>query len=270
MSRIDKGNALGSSGLLQPGWTYKNDGYGLLTGKAVFKIEETGAFSGSAQAWGAAHPKESNLYLHTATWSFGALGVTMIECEYVGIQNGLTVTKPNITGSSGLTSEHITTHPKFFDTAIAGPPDYPASSIEGAQDLYYGNNGAHFKDTKGGRFVGFLDPDYPEYYGKTHYLAPSSSFSGVIYTKNSGTVTSILSNVGKCKASRTFSGCELLPSYLGNSWTSASGYNQLLLAQVSFEDYAGGAGGNPIVFKINYELRFRRDGWNGDVYETAS
>lgn len=270
MARRDKGDPLLGSGQLQPGWTYKNDGYGLLTGKAVFKIDSGSAFSGPAQAWGSPHPKEPELYLHTATWSFGSLGVASIECEYVGIQQGLSVTKPNITGSSGLTSEHITTHPKFFDTAIAGPPEYPASQIEGAQDLYYGNNGAHFKDPKGGRFVGFLDPEFPEYYGKTHYLAPSTSFTGVVYSKSQDTVKSILSNVGKCKSSRTFAGAELLPAYIGNNFVSTSGYNQLLLAQVNFEDYAGGAGGTPIVYKINYEIRYRRDGWNGDVYETAT
>lgn len=270
MSRIEVGDPLNGSGILQPGWTYKNDGYGLLTGRAVFKIDKGGAFSGPAQAWGAVHPEEPNLFLHTATWSFGTLGIATIDCEYVGIQQNLAVTKPNITGSSGLTSEHITTHPDFFETSIAGPPPYPASTIEGAQALYYGNNGAHFKDPEGGRFVGFLDPDFPEYYGKTHYLAPSTSFTGVIYTKNKATVKEMLSNVGKCKSSRVFSSVELLPDYLGTVFKSDSGYNQLLLSQVNFEDYAGGAGGNPIVYKINYEIRFRRDGWLGDVYETAS
>ena len=52
MARIDKGNAL-TTKLLQPGWTYQNDGYGLVTGAARFIV--TDGSEGSAVLYGDSH-----------------------------------------------------------------------------------------------------------------------------------------------------------------------------------------------------------------------
>jgi hypothetical protein len=42
-----------------------------------------------------------------------------------------------------------------------------------------------------------------------------------------------------------------------------------MLSQVSFEDYCIQASGTPLIFKINYELRFNREGYPAEVYTTA-
>jgi hypothetical protein len=41
-----------------------------------------------------------------------------------------------------------------------------------------------------------------------------------------------------------------------------SGKKQLLLAQVSFEDFG-------LLYKVQYELRFNREGYNSAVYANA-
>jgi hypothetical protein len=40
-----------------------------------------------------------------------------------------------------------------------------------------------------------------------------------------------------------------------------------MLSQVSFEDYAVQSGGIPRIFKINYEIRFNREGYPAEVYQ---
>jgi hypothetical protein len=42
-----------------------------------------------------------------------------------------------------------------------------------------------------------------------------------------------------------------------------------MLSQVSFEDYCIQASGTPLIFKINYELRFNREGYPGEVYQAV-
>jgi hypothetical protein len=48
---------------------------------------------------------------------------------------------------------------------------------------------------------------------------------------------------------------------MGTSFT-ISGKNQLLLAQVSFEDFG-------LLYKVQYELRFNRDGYVASVYASV-
>jgi hypothetical protein len=273
MARIEQGNDLASP-ILQPGWSLTYDGYGLVTLKARYASNELDVISDvtigeqfSSAVWGTLAYR-----CQKVNYTIDKLGISYADAEFVGLQSGLTVTRPNITGSSGLTSEHITTHPEFFtaSTGIAGAKPFTASSILGPNGttLYKGLNGAHFQDPEGGKFVGFLDPTYPLYYGKSHYLAPVTSFSGVIYTSSSANVTTLRNAVGKTSSTNAFGGITLLPSYVGTSFT-ISGRNQLLLSQVNFEDYAVTAGGTAYVFKINYEIRYNREGYVSPVYSAA-
>jgi len=90
----------------------------------------------------------------------------------------------------------------------------------------------------------------------------------VIYTSSSANVTTLRNAVGKTSSTNAFGGITLLPSYVGTSFT-ISGRNQLLLSQVNFEDYAVTAGGTAYVFKINYEIRYNREGYVSPVYSAA-
>jgi hypothetical protein len=272
MARIENGNTL-TSPLLQPGYTLNYDGYGLLTLKARYACNEFDGIS-DVQIGDAFSGFAVTLRCQKVNHTFGKNGISFADAEYVGLESGLSVTRPNITGSTGLTSEHITTHPEFFtaSTGIAGAKPFTASSItqSNGAPLYKGLTGAHFQDPEGGKFVGFLDPTYPLYYGKSHYLAPVTSFSGVIYTTSSANVTTLRNAVGKTSGTNAFGGITLLPSYVGTSFTT-SGRNQLLLSQVNFEDYAltASGGSTPFMHKINYEVRYNRDGYVSPVYASA-
>lgn len=251
--------------MLQPGWTTTEDGYGLITVKARYVMDEgTVGFTLGQQVGDLLNARVSKI-----NKSFNKNGLAVEDLELVLLDS--TITRPNISGSSGLTSEHITTHPDFFGSSgIAGAKPFTASSIQGPNGttLYKGINGAHFQDPEGGKFVGFLDPTYPLYYGKSHYLAPVTSFSGVIYTTNDANVTTLKLAVGKTSGTNNFGGIKLLPNYVGTSFTTSS-RNQLLLSQVNFEDYAVTAGGTAYVFKINYEIRYNREGYLSTVYQSA-
>ena len=63
----------------------------------------------------------------------------------------------------------------------------------------------------------------------------------------------------------TLSTTDLLPSYMGTAYvagTSPNTRNQLLLAQVNVEDFGS-------LYKVNYEIRYNRDGYVAAVYPEA-
>ena len=282
MSLVKQGNAL-TTKLIQPGGVYQTDGYGLLTGKTTYFVDK--ASGGTAVVGGQVHPTYSDLFVHKFTLTKGALELDTIEAEYVGIDSNVAATRtlPNVTASTGLTSEHITTHPNFF-----GPTAPFSASIAGDGTTFTGSPinpdykvggvlGAHFKGTttNAGGFVGFLDSSTSAkqaFYGKNQYLAPTTSFSGSIYTNLASDVTSIKGAVGKTSNSNSFVSIKLLPDHLGTVWTTtAKGgtLDTILLSQVSFEDYCVPPGGTPKIFKINYEIRFNREGYPTQVYTRA-
>lgn len=277
MARIDNGNAL-ISPLLQPGTKVTADGYGLLTVTATFKVDQSYDFDvlgGRGVACPIAQFAQCDAHKYNA--GFDSLGIATLTVDYVGIDlnvNSGLRTNPQVGGSQGLTSENITTHPNFFElatgftgTPIAGvgsgtiaTPAYPA--VPGANPAEYeGNNGATFELAIGRRFLGFKKPQYKDFYGKTNYLAPQTSFSGFFYTSQSSHVTGLIERVGKTSGTRSFNSIDLLPSYMGSTFT-VSGKNQLLLTQVNTEDFGS-------LFKVNYEIRFNRDGYVASVYATA-
>ena len=188
-----------------------------------------------------------------------------------------------MTASNGLTSEHIVTHPNFFGpsagftTAIAGNGTAFTASTINPDYKVGGVFGAHFKGTatNAGGFVGFLDSSTSAkqyFYGKTQYLAPTTSFSGCIYTKSAANCASIRDALGKSSGTNSFAGIKLIPDHLGTTWTASikgETRNTLLLSQVNFEDYCVNPSGTPLIYKINYEIRFNREGYPAEVYASA-
>jgi hypothetical protein len=251
----------------------------MLTAKAMYQLDQT--VGGTAVFGGQVHPQYSDLFVHKFTLTRNALNIDEVTAEYIGINSAVgTTTRPNVTASHGLTSDHITTHPNFFGptapftTAIAGNGTVFVGSSIVPGEWVGGVFGAHFKGNaiNAGGFVGFKDSSTAAkqyFYGKNQYLAPTTSFSGHIYTKNAGTVTSMRNNVGKTSSSNSFDGVKLLPDHLGTTWTAnVKGVvrDTLMLSQVSFEDYCVLPSGTPLIFKINYELRFSREGYPAEVY----
>ena len=271
MAIVKQGNAL-TTPVQQPGGKISDDGYGLLTATVVWKADESAAL-GSVVNRGSTCPLDANCKAHRYSIVYDALGIATLTVDYVGIDGGATTTDPQITGSQGLTSENITTHPNFFELAtgfsgspIAGvgsgtlaTPAYTA--VAGTTDQFQGNNGATFEAAVGRKFLGFRKPEFKDFYGKTNYLAPQCSISGVLYTSSSTLVNNLRNAVGKTSGTGSFASTSLVPTYMGTSFT-ISGKNQLLLAQVSFEDYG-------LLYKIQYELRFNREGYVASVYAPA-
>ena len=273
MAIVKTGNALATP-QLQPGAKFIQDGYGLTVGTLTFKVDKTG--SSASFFRGASCPITAFSYckMHKASVDIGALDLDTWTAEYVGIAGGSATTEPQITGSQGLTSEHITTHPNFFETAtalgfsgspIAGVGTSPGTKADPNYQLvtgtseYGGNNGSTFESPKGRKFMGFKKAEFNDFYGKTNYLAPQCSISGIFYTTTSSIVNDHRNAVGKTSGNGTFAASKkLVPDYMGTSFT-ISGKNQLLLAQVSFEDFG-------LLYKVQYELRFNREGYVASVY----
>lgn len=278
MALVKTGNDL-TAKFVQPGGSFTNDGYGMMTARATYLVDKT--VGGTAVFTGQVHPVYSDFFCHKFTLTRGALDIDTIEAEYVGILLGIgDNTFPNVTASHGLTSEHITTHPNFFGpapgfaTAIAGNGTTFTTNPSNLEERVGGVFGATFKGTatNAGGFLGFKDSSTAAkqyYYGKTHYLSPITSFSGCIYTKNLANVTTIRDAVGKTSGSNSFAGIKLIPDHLGTTWQSTvkgTLRNTLLLSQVSFEDYCVKVGDPPKIVKINYEIRFNREGYPAEVY----
>ena len=276
MARIDQGNAL-STAMLQPGAKFQSDGYGLVTGTLVYKEDQTGSSSFLARGQACPIAAFSFCKVHKANTSLDALGLATYTVDYVGIGSGgisSSLTTPQVTGSQGLTSENITAHPNFFElasgfsgTAIAGvgsgtlaTPAYTAKT-DVTPTEYEGNNGSRFAAVTGNKFLGFKVAANKTLYGKTNYLAPQTSFAGHFYTTTDSNVTGMLARVGKTSGTNQFNSIPLLPSYAGTTFT-VGGLHQLLLSQVSVEDYGS-------LYKVTYEVRFNRDGYNASVYAPA-
>ena len=294
MARIDQGNAL-TTAVLQPGWNVATDGYGLFTGRCTFKMNRTEAISGlSTFARGAAHPVTAFNFMavHKIEVTYDQLGVATIIADYIGIKNGEeNWTNPNVTGSFGLTSEPIVSHPNFFvaaagfagasspiaglpsdfggsyDDSTLGPPVTVLSATTGKPVVVPSSEGYHgacFETGQGGRFIGFVDPSHPHYYGKTSYLAQVTSFSGVIYFKSaySSKCADFRAAVGTTSGSNKYcSTVKVLPDYIGTVFLNGT-LDCMLLSQVNFEDYGS-------VFKCSYEIRYNPNGYPAGVYKNG-
>ena len=275
MAIVKNGNAL-TTPVQQPGAKISDDGYGLLTATVVWKADESAAL-GSVVNRGSTCPISADCNAHRYSITYDALGIATLTVDYVGIDGGSESTDPQITGSQGLTSENITTHPNFFElysaggftgTPIAGvgtgslaTPAYTTVSGPNGNE-YQGNNGATFEAVTGRKFLGFKKSEFKDFYGKTNYLAPQCSLSGVFYTSSATLVNNLRNAVGKTSGTGTFASKSLVPSYMGTAF-EISGKKQLLLAQVSFEDFG-------LLYKVQYELRFNREGYVASVYAATT
>ena len=299
MARQDYGNPL-TAPVLQAGAKLTNDGYGLLTATCVWKANKDNDLSVGNR--GSTCPINGALAAHKFSVSYDNLGMATITVDYIGIDpevNGGSFTNPEVGASNGLTSENITTNPNFFTSGgdgyvsvIAGTSfsqsplgplveikdvdDYievitgvngdgsPITALVNKKQSYVGENGACFEDEDGGRFIGFVNPAFKHFYGKTNYLAPTSSFSGHFYTTEPSEVQNMRDYLGTSSRDNDWSSVlpRIIPDYAGTSWVSnaANGsFNQLLLSQVNVQDYG-------LLFKVNYEVRYSVQGWNDSVY----
>jgi hypothetical protein len=68
--------------------------------------------------------------------------------------------------------------------------------------------------------------------------------------------------VGKTSGTNQFNSIKLVPDYVGTAFVNGA-LNQLLLAQVSFEDFAN-------LYKVTYEVRFNREGYEPSVYASGT
>lgn len=283
MARQDYGEAL-TTPILIPGWKLSDDGFGLHTISAVYKYDVSLGFNWTR---GEAFTVGDYNYckLHKVSLSFDALGVITANAEYVGINpeiNSGSFTNAQMTTAGGLTTEKIETN-YYFPTDIAGPPPYtqselgPLVSIKNPEDYiqlavglntlpvakqqsFIGLNGACFENENGGKFLGFVDPQYTYFYGKTSYLAPQQTFSGIIYVDSEAQakmfvdLLSVSSPDGNWNDNLPY----IIPTYMGSDFTYAD-YNQLLLTQSNVESFG-------TLFKVSYEVKFSLPGWHTDVY----
>lgn len=265
--------------ILQSGWTVVSDGFGLNTSTSVFKGDTTTDVD-AFLVKGSAHPDAAYSYLKLDKWriSWDALNMCTITVDYVGIDPAVNEgarTNPNTSAANGLTSEPITSHPSFFTAdplyagAIAGPSPYTQSStgplvqskttpLGQPTRSYMGANGACFESENGGRFIGFVDPSYPSLYGKTNYLATTTSYSGVMYSATLADVQALLALLNSATATNSWGIFELLPAWAPVGTVSGLGHKNLL-SQVNVQEFG-------TLYKINYEIRYAKNGWDAFVY----
>lgn len=267
MAKVSTGDAL-STPMLQAGYSIENDGYGLLTCKATYKANKSSA--ANAIKRGDVFKPDGRLKCHKVSVAYGPLEVATITADYCGIAEG-DWTEPNVSGSATLSTEPLTSHPNFFKPAgygLAGPPPYtscdspdgtPTPAFAGINGAIFGNDGVNKNPLFRG-FFGISTAKEKKLYKRTSYLSPVSSFNGVLYTTKAGNVVTLRKYVGVAFSGRAPEGYRfLLPAYMGDSFQAKDETPQLLLSNVSFEDYG-------ILYKISYEIRFNREGYMDEVY----
>jgi hypothetical protein len=295
MARINKGDTL-SGNILQPGWKLSDDGFGLHTISATYKTDNTTGFN-----FLRGDPFTVSAYsyckLHKQTSSFDALSIQTVVCEFVGINpdiNGGEFTNAQMTTAGGLTTEKIETIPNFtvdfageprlmiagpspYDQSPLGPlvsiknsADYTSTTVTGGavavtkQQSFIGENGACFENEDGGKFLGFVDPAFTYFYGKTSYLADQQTFSGFVYIASDAIANEFLDALGSSSGTGNWEGHlpYIIPTYLTGPFTQEAGtdeYNQLLLTQANIESFGS-------LYKVSYEIKFSIPGWHPAVY----
>jgi hypothetical protein len=273
MALIENGNDLTALVILS-GWTYNRDPFGLGTSTTKYKCDHTVDIAAFA-ARGQPHPDSTYSFLKANSYavSWDALGIATVTVDYVGIPpsvNSGVRTNANTSSANGLTAENITSHPNFFiaKAGYLGPiagappfvqdePDNLAPNVNGAP-AYLGLNGSCFEKESGGRFIGFVNPSYPQYYGKTQYLAKTTTYSGVIYTTLLADVQALLALLNTATATNSWGVFTLLPAWAPIG-VGEFGNNVNLLSQVNVEEFGS-------LYKILYEIRYAKAGWERDVY----
>lgn len=288
MSIVSKGNNL-SAELIQPGITLMSDGFGLVTATATYKCDWSTAVPVTLRGDPLDFGGLTYLKAHKSSTSYDNLQYKTIKVDYVGIDptiNSGAWTNANTSAANGLTAENITSNPNFFEQApgftvgpIAGlPSDFgglyddstlgpPVSVISQAPGPNFGKpvvvpssegyNGACFETGMGGRFIGFVDPTVPELYGKTQYLATTTTYTGVIYVNTQQSARIIIDSLGTAVAGNSWGPFQLLPGW---AEVGTGPYGKLnLLSQANVEEFG-------TLYKVNYEIRYSKEGWPPNVY----
>jgi hypothetical protein len=284
MAQVAKGKTL-LTAEIQPGWTVQSDGFGLITSTTTYKADIAAPITSFER--GQPHPDAFYSYLkaHKYQISWDNLRYKTIKVDYVGIDPSVgsgVRTLANTSVANGLTAENITTHPNFFeavagytvgplaglpsdfggayDDSTIGPPVQVINQDTGKPVVVpssEGYNGACFETGAGGRFIGFVDPDVPYLYGKTQYLAPTTTYSGVLYTTSVGDVQALYLLLNSATATNSWGIFTLIPAW--GPVGSGDWGNKNLLSQVNVEEYGA-------LYKIIYEIRYSKEGWPPDVY----
>lgn len=274
MARIETGDDLASK-ILQPGWSVQSDGFGLVTISATYEVDATSAEvivdvrGESFEHFGYGYCKA-----HKSSITYNDLGIALMRIDFVGIDpdvNGGVFTNANTSSANGLTAENITTHPNFFvalggfGTAIAGASPYTedtageyAPLVKAGTHGFMGLNGSCFETATGGRFIGFVDPSYPSFYGKTQYLARTTTYAGSIYTNNVSYVQALYLLLGSATDTNSWGLFELIPEW-GPTGAGTMGGNTNLLSSINVEEFG-------LLYKVNYEIRYSKEGWPPEVY----
>lgn len=284
MAQVANGKTL-LTAEIQPGWTVQSDGFGLITSTTTYKADIAAPISSFER--GQPHPDTFYSYLkaHKYQISWDNLRYKTIKVDYVGIDPGVgggVRTLANTSVANGLAADNITTHPNFFEQAsgfTVGPLAGLPSDFGGAYDdstlgppvtvlnvdtgkpvvvpSSEGYNGACFETGQGGRFIGFVSPDVPYLYGKTQYLAKTTTYSGVIYTTSQSDVQALYALLGTATGTNSWGIFQLIPAW-GPTGTGDYG-KQNLLSQINVEEYGS-------LYKVIYEIRYAKEGWPPDVY----
>ena len=252
MAYKNKGNSL-STPKLQAGYTIENDGYGLLTSRLVYKIDQTRVES-NAPKKGDPHPKDSRLKAWKVMWTRDQNDLGTITADYIGFAVGASTT-PIVSGVGVTQQEAIDTHISF-ESDIGGTPAAPI-------------NGCTFDGN--GKFTGFPHNNDSKTAGTINlraYLAPTLGFSGIVYVSNFTTVQSVVDNIGKTSKSGLFAGLQLVYKkeaewVIGSPGGADGNWHQLFLDSVNYEEFG-------LVYKISYTVRYFAYGFNPKVYSPAN
>jgi hypothetical protein len=252
MAYKNKGNAL-TKPELQAGYTIENDGYGLLTSRLAYRIDQTRVES-NAPKKGDPHPKDSRLTAWKVMWTRDQNDFATIQADYIGFAQGDSTT-PIVSGVGVTQQEAIDTHISF-ENAIGGTPAAPI-------------NGCTFDGA--GKFTGFPHSAATKAAGTVNlraYLAPTLGFSGIVYVKNFQTVQTVVDQIGKTSKSGMFAGLQLVYKkdaewVIGSPGGASGNWDQLFLDSVNYEEFG-------LIYKINYSVRYFAYGFNPLVYSKAS
>lgn len=293
MAHVNQGDDLADY-ILQPGWTVNIDSYGLATASCVFKVNDT-VDKATPLIVGEALPDSAFSYMkaHKSSSKYDRSGIATVTIDYVGIvDRETTQTIPQLFAASSLASEPLTSHENFFtavsgysaviagssytqdttgDTAIGPPVKHiiPASGATPARTepvpCWLGEHGSAFERESGGRFIGFVDPASPAFYGKTNYLTPTATLNGIVYTESETDVQTFNTMIGVATKSHDWNGAlpNIIPDYMGTTFLSADNFPQMLLSQASVEVFSGA------IYKVSFEIKFSRVGWHTAVYRYA-
>ena len=250
MAYKNKGNALRSP-LLQSGYTIENDGYGLLTSRLAYRVDQT-RIEANAPKKGDPHPKDPRLKAWKVMWTRDHNDMATIQADYIGFDQGETTT-PMISGVGVTQQEPIDTH-KLWESEIGGTPAAP-------------KNGATYDAT--GKFTGFPHSQASKDGGTINlkaYLTPTLAFTGLVYVGSFDIVQSLVANVTKTSSTGQFAGLQLVYKK-ADGWAVMGPdgkllWDQLFLDSINYEEFG-------LVYKISYTVRYFELGFNPLVYLKA-